>query len=71
MKVKLASVLVSMISLQPCGYSKSILLFKGEECDCGEPEICYNKCCDPTTCKLVKNKLLTAECNTGFILSFN
>lgn len=33
----------------------------GEECDCGPPEICNNKCCNMKTCKLAKN----AKCANG------
>lgn len=33
----------------------------GEECDCGEPQYCRNKCCNPLTCRLKPN----AECANG------
>lgn len=33
----------------------------GEECDCGLPEFCNNKCCDAATCKLKNN----AKCAIG------
>ncbi|CAI9733064.1 QUALITY PROTEIN: disintegrin and metalloproteinase domain-containing 12-like [Octopus vulgaris] len=38
-----------------------------EECDCGLPEVCDNKCCDPTTCKLKGN----AVCATGKCCNLN
>ncbi|GAB1603951.1 disintegrin and metalloproteinase domain-containing protein 12-like [Argonauta hians] len=54
-----------------CLYNKPESLFhtscgnnfveEGEECDCGMPQVCDNKCCDPNTCKL-KPK---AVCATG------
>lgn len=34
----------------------------GEECDCGLPKFCKNKCCDPLTCKFSKQ---TVKCATG------
>ena len=33
----------------------------GEECDCGLPLYCHNKCCDPNTCMLFSN----ATCASG------
>ncbi|XP_069774063.1 snake venom metalloproteinase-disintegrin-like mocarhagin isoform X2 [Narcine bancroftii] len=34
---------------------------QGEECDCGGPTECQNRCCDPQTCKLREE----AECADG------
>nr|XP_055031596.1 disintegrin and metalloproteinase domain-containing protein 9 [Misgurnus anguillicaudatus] len=31
------------------------ILERGEQCDCGTPEECKNKCCDAATCTLTKN----------------
>ena len=39
----------------------------GEECDCGLPENCDNRCCDPLTCKLIGN----AVCATGSCCDLN
>lgn len=33
----------------------------GEDCDCGLPSNCRNPCCDPATCRFVKD----AKCATG------
>ncbi|KAK7075776.1 hypothetical protein SK128_011450 [Halocaridina rubra] len=33
----------------------------GEECDCGIPELCQNKCCNPKTCRLAQQ----ASCASG------
>ncbi|KHN71231.1 Disintegrin and metalloproteinase domain-containing protein 12 [Toxocara canis] len=37
------------------------LLEAGEECDCGLPSVCTNKCCNAATCKLVEG----AQCASG------
>ncbi|VDN03410.1 unnamed protein product [Thelazia callipaeda] len=39
----------------------------GEECDCGTPNACINKCCNPATCKLVE----TADCASGECCDLN
>ncbi|KAJ8317364.1 hypothetical protein KUTeg_005268 [Tegillarca granosa] len=41
-----------------CGNS---FVEEGEQCDCGLPEDCLNKCCNATTCRLLPN----AQCATG------
>lgn len=43
-----------------CGNS---IVEDGEDCDCGTIEECHDQdpCCDPITCKLVKD----AECASG------
>ncbi|XP_051273762.1 disintegrin and metalloproteinase domain-containing protein 9 [Dicentrarchus labrax] len=37
-----------VVDTAECGNGR---LDKGEQCDCGKPEICNNKCCDAATCK--------------------
>ncbi|XP_062860045.1 disintegrin and metalloproteinase domain-containing protein 9 [Trichomycterus rosablanca] len=49
----------SIISLPRCGNG---LLETDEECDCGSPENCTNKCCDAATCKLTKG----SACAIGY-----
>ena len=39
----------------------------GEQCDCGLPEFCDNRCCDPTTCMLTPN----STCATGQCCDLN
>ncbi|CAG0885028.1 unnamed protein product [Darwinula stevensoni] len=39
----------------------------GEQCDCGLPEFCDNRCCDPTTCMLTRN----STCATGQCCDLN
>ncbi|XP_049614343.1 disintegrin and metalloproteinase domain-containing protein 9 isoform X3 [Syngnathus scovelli] len=41
--------LSDVVGAAKCGNG---LLEEGEECDCGEPEECNNKCCNAATCKL-------------------
>ncbi|XP_051925476.1 disintegrin and metalloproteinase domain-containing protein 9 [Hippocampus zosterae] len=41
--------LSDVVGAAECGNG---LLEEGEECDCGTPEECQNKCCDAATCKL-------------------
>lgn len=37
------------------------IIDSGEDCDCGLPEFCTNKCCNATTCKLMSH----AKCSGG------
>ncbi|XP_028990606.1 disintegrin and metalloproteinase domain-containing protein 9 [Betta splendens] len=39
----------SVISIPVCG---NALVEQGEQCDCGKPQDCKNKCCDAATCTL-------------------
>lgn len=48
----------SLFGSPTCGNG---FLETGEECDCGLPEDCKNKCCDPNTCKFRSN----ATCAQG------
>ncbi|KAM4624254.1 disintegrin and metalloproteinase domain-containing protein 9 isoform 2-T2 [Polymixia lowei] len=41
--------LSDVVGIVECGNG---LLEKGEQCDCGTPEECRDKCCDAATCKL-------------------
>ncbi|KAI7796954.1 disintegrin and metalloproteinase domain-containing protein 9 isoform X2 [Triplophysa rosa] len=47
-----------IITVPTCGNG---ILEDGEQCDCGSPEVCKNKCCDAATCTLTKN----SACGTG------
>ncbi|KAL3865088.1 hypothetical protein ACJMK2_006719 [Sinanodonta woodiana] len=47
-----------------CGNS---FIETGEECDCGLPQSCDNKCCNATTCKLTPGSV----CATGQCCDFN
>ncbi|CAG2247456.1 Zinc metalloproteinase-disintegrin-like batroxstatin-2,Zinc metalloproteinase-disintegrin-like Eoc1,Zinc metalloproteinase-disintegrin-like berythractivase,Zinc metalloproteinase-disintegrin-like VAP1,Zinc metalloproteinase-disintegrin-like halysase,Zinc metalloproteinase-disintegrin-like cobrin,Zinc metalloproteinase-disintegrin-like atragin,Zinc metalloproteinase-disintegrin-like NaMP,Coagulation factor X-activating enzyme heavy chain,Disintegrin and metalloproteinase domain-containing protein 12,Zinc me len=40
---------------------------EGEECDCGLPQICNNKCCNASSCKLLSH----ARCATGRCCDLN
>uniref|UniRef100_A0A8C0YDD7 ADAM metallopeptidase domain 9b n=1 Tax=Cyprinus carpio carpio TaxID=630221 RepID=A0A8C0YDD7_CYPCA len=48
----------NIITVPRCGNG---ILENGEECDCGTPEECKNKCCDAATCTLTKG----SACATG------
>ncbi|XP_058650239.1 disintegrin and metalloproteinase domain-containing protein 9 isoform X2 [Onychostoma macrolepis] len=48
----------SIISVARCGNG---ILESGEECDCGTPQECTNKCCDAATCTLTEG----SACATG------
>uniref|UniRef100_A0A4W5N9Z0 Disintegrin domain-containing protein n=1 Tax=Hucho hucho TaxID=62062 RepID=A0A4W5N9Z0_9TELE len=39
----------NIVSVAKCGNG---MLEEGEDCDCGTPQECTNKCCDAATCKL-------------------
>uniref|UniRef100_A0AAZ3PD22 Disintegrin and metalloproteinase domain-containing protein 9 n=1 Tax=Oncorhynchus tshawytscha TaxID=74940 RepID=A0AAZ3PD22_ONCTS len=39
----------NIVSVGKCGNG---MLEEGEDCDCGTPQECTNKCCDAATCKL-------------------
>nr|XP_019938468.1 PREDICTED: disintegrin and metalloproteinase domain-containing protein 9-like [Paralichthys olivaceus] len=47
-----------VVGTAECGNGQ---LNKGEQCDCGKPEECNNKCCDPATCKFTQG----AACAEG------
>ncbi|XP_018554716.1 LOW QUALITY PROTEIN: disintegrin and metalloproteinase domain-containing protein 9-like [Lates calcarifer] len=47
-----------VVGTAECGNGR---LDKGEQCDCGKPEVCNNKCCDPATCKFASG----ASCAQG------
>uniref|UniRef100_A0A665WSK0 Disintegrin and metalloproteinase domain-containing protein 9-like n=1 Tax=Echeneis naucrates TaxID=173247 RepID=A0A665WSK0_ECHNA len=47
-----------VVSSSKCGNGR---LEKGEQCDCGTPEECDNKCCDAATCRLTRG----AACAQG------
>ncbi|XP_043109003.1 disintegrin and metalloproteinase domain-containing protein 9 [Puntigrus tetrazona] len=48
----------NIITVPRCGNG---ILENGEECDCGTPQECNNKCCDAATCTLTKG----SACATG------
>ncbi|XP_052466772.1 disintegrin and metalloproteinase domain-containing protein 9 [Carassius gibelio] len=48
----------NIITVPRCGNG---VLESGEECDCGTPKECNNKCCDAATCTLTKG----SACATG------
>ncbi|XP_018616780.1 disintegrin and metalloproteinase domain-containing protein 9 isoform X2 [Scleropages formosus] len=41
----------NVISLPSCGNG---IVESGEQCDCGTPQECTNKCCNPNTCQLTR-----------------
>ncbi|XP_058261645.1 disintegrin and metalloproteinase domain-containing protein 9-like [Hemibagrus wyckioides] len=47
----------STISVPKCGNQ---ILEGDEECDCGPPETCSNKCCDAATCTFTKGSVCAA-----------
>ncbi|XP_059180815.1 disintegrin and metalloproteinase domain-containing protein 9 [Centropristis striata] len=47
-----------VVGVAECGNGR---LDKGEQCDCGKPEECNNKCCDSATCKFTRG----ATCAQG------
>ncbi|KAG9484622.1 hypothetical protein GDO78_007989 [Eleutherodactylus coqui] len=47
-----------VLSIPVCGNN---LVEQGEECDCGSPKDCQNKCCDAATCKLTSG----SQCAMG------
>ncbi|XP_067100856.1 disintegrin and metalloproteinase domain-containing protein 9 [Osmerus mordax] len=43
--------LSDVVNVAKCGNG---ILEEGEQCDCGSPEVCTNKCCDAATCKFTR-----------------
>ncbi|TNN83751.1 Disintegrin and metalloproteinase domain-containing protein 9 [Liparis tanakae] len=49
-----------VVDVAECGNGR---LDKGEQCDCGKPEECNNKCCDAATCKFTSGSVCSqGEC---------
>ncbi|KAJ0060508.1 hypothetical protein NL108_014984, partial [Boleophthalmus pectinirostris] len=46
-----------VVGIAKCGNG---LLEDGEQCDCGTPQECKNKCCDAATCKFTKGSACAA-----------
>ncbi|KAK7918635.1 hypothetical protein WMY93_009919 [Mugilogobius chulae] len=46
-----------IVGIAKCGNG---LLEEGEQCDCGTPEECKDKCCDAATCKFTKGSVCAA-----------
>ncbi|KPP66434.1 disintegrin and metalloproteinase domain-containing protein 9-like, partial [Scleropages formosus] len=46
-----ACIMYSYASLPSCGNG---IVESGEQCDCGTPQECTNKCCNPNTCQLTR-----------------